>query len=447
MLDVDLIKIQGIDLSNNQYSNGETSLKEGLENLKFICEKLINNLEIVDKMGNFRQNFNSYFDQIIQQIPSLQSNYPNIINNSDSLMQWLGQWGLLSNNLPNEKQIAEINSKIKSVDNFEDKTFEIEALKNELQIYKNAANKLDQAKNIVEFFEDKNNIETVNNLSGELLANQEKAKKLLEDAKKILGKSSDILVKKFRDLANKHAKNASLWLIGVFVSIFLFLINLIIAHSIFNGFPGFTFPEIGINKLDIRILILFFIFPIWFLIKNNLNYDKESKVLSFGSLKNGILYVIIPTIFFLCLFYLLPEKIPKKEIPSYEGLKIDTNSYYGLAIYLLTRITTMLPSSLILYFTSKYFGQNNMLKEEYEYKSVAMDTFDKAIEKAILINKDFNSEIILNTLLEKIYSYPRKNISKYPHNQNSVIDPINIKKIVDNPDFFKTIVDLAPKIK
>jgi hypothetical protein len=446
-LDSDIIKNQGIDLSNNQYSNGETFLKEGLENLKFVCEKLINNLETVDKMGNFRQNFNSYFDQIIQWISSLQPSWQNIISYSDSLMQWLGQWGLLSNNLPTAKQVTEINTKIKNINDFEAKTFELEALKNELQIYKNAVNKLDQARNIMEYFDDKNNIETVNSLSDELLANQEKAKKLLEEAKNILGKSSDTLVKEFSELANKHSKNASLWLVGVFGSMILFVINITLAHFMFNGFPGITLPEISINRLDVRIWVLFLIFPAWFLLKNNLNYNKESKIFSFGNPKNAALYVVIPTILLFLLFSFLPEKIPKETIQSYEGLKIDTNSYYGLAVYILTRITTIFPSSLVLYFTSRYFGQNNMLKEEYEYKSVALNTFAGAIQKAINLNKDFDSEIVINTLLGKIYSYPRKNISKYPHDQNSAIDPINLKKIADNPDFIKTIVELLPKIK
>jgi hypothetical protein len=444
MLDPNMLKKQNLDTLYNQYLNTETPLKEVLENLKFVCNKIINNLEVVDKMGNWRSNFNSHFDQIISSLPNLSANnFLNIVSYTDNLMQWLGQWGLLVV-LPTQKEINQINSKINNIDDFDKKIFQIEAIKNSLEPYKNATEKLDEAKNVVDFFNDKNNIETVNIISNELVLNNNKAKSLLIEAENVLSTSSNILIKEFSDLANRHSKNANLWLIGVFVSVFIFLINLIFAHFVFNGFSGMNFSDINFNKLDIRVWILFLIFPIWFFIKNHLAKGENNKIAIFQNVKQFSLYILLPSIFFATLFTLIPEKI-SINILSFEGLKIDTSSYYGLTIYTLTRITIILPSSLILYLTSKYFGQNNMLKEEYEYKSAAMRTFSSAIQSAKKVNENFDSEDILNSILEKIYTYPRKNISKYPHDKSSILDPLNIKNLKENISDIYWLKDIFKK--
>lgn len=382
-----------ISSQNSPYKVWDYTLWESINNLKRICNIIIEREELIDSMSyDMRNNINSYLQNLYSWLSSnFIWNRSNIINYTITIQQWLGNFwiSIFSENS------KEIDKKLKNINIKNDEITEIRNLSNELKDLKEASNVLENAKNAIEFAKTQVSLkdvnEYINSTKIEIWDLEKQAKDLLWDS------SHYALIKHFNDVSIQY-KEKAYW----------------------EKFYAFEDKDNFLDK-------------------------------SFKFLKNIYIFLFSWTIKYL--FYSIILLALNIIIVFYfkENLQIILNNEIIALIWnWLIRLTCISPSLILLSFVFSEYKRLNSLREKYEFKSAIASTFewhivtlDKYLDTEKEIDNKVRNDFIWNTVLE-IFSNPLNWELQKINNEKSNLKLEDIKSFLENA---KENVNLLEKIK
>lgn len=447
---------QDITSSNSSYQqNGET-LDNAIKRLTKYSEIIVSKgIELDQWSGALRVNLNSYYQQINQYQGNLLSNYPGIISYADNILTQLTTYGInVNNELPSQSEIGSIKKELEKAKNLLDTSSDVYTILSKFQTLNNAEIRLQDAERIIEFANNTDKIKNVENLASKVQQEAELIEIYKKDFQDLIGAATEkTLSERFEKQAIQHRNNAKYWIVGIILSILFLIVLFIVSQVLFTGYIGakFTIQLLKSYSWDFRLIIFFalLLLPICYLIyltcskyqeiqkikstqpheDKKIGYDKNlsEQNIRFVNLVFFSLGVFFIT-FLICTNLTFQINLP---IPEIQKIDFDTKTAQGLGLMILFRTTFLSPAIFCLTFSVRYFGRNNILAEEYEYKSISSSTFSTVLIKAKQYNPSLDLDQTTNNIVEKIYSFPRKNIAKYPHKDENLSELSTIEKIVE----------------
>lgn len=195
------INTQDIETENSPYRNGEQTFSDAVQMLIAICGAFQQDAKLLDRIdSNQRQNIYNTLQNVYQWITSDPiGNWNNIIGHVNSIVVFSTQSGLDPFNVHVDGDLKKKLFKVKISD---EEISALQELRLRLTTINDASEKLEEAKKIIDFVKDTNQIEEVakyvQNGKSEIDDLRTKAKELL------VASSNAAMISHFSDVANRY---------------------------------------------------------------------------------------------------------------------------------------------------------------------------------------------------------------------------------------------------
>lgn len=408
---------QDISSDNSPYRNGDQTYSEALTLLEKILTIITLHADTLDQIEpGMRSNFQNYLNNLESWFTSNPlGNWSNIMSYINTLYTWIHQYGLNSADNIDKEVIKKYNDLKITANEFE----QIRSLSDRLSVIGTAADKLEQASEIVSFVNQAAPIEKIANY---VETAQSKIDALTLEAEKLLTKGSDaVMAMHFSDVASAYKRDVygsmklstrhKIMLLAAITFISLvsgFILNhqyLTLKISNYLQDTDWQSLVVIISLVMVSLVILKdalvkFTTKISSVVAFELNKINSSPV---SDIKVGwVHYFIISVLVFLPATIWYISTLERLEY-SNEFLEVFANG--------LVRAVYLSPALLLIAFISRNFLRKDKRRESYEFKAVTART----LQGHILMLKEHASESLTEVstkIISQMYEEPKDSFAE-----------------------------------